>query len=187
MKFHIENEVQMSATELWQTLHTPEFDAFVAREYGLKAYIEIEKQTSNHMMHRRVRIITKVDLNYTAQRIANRILGGDELVYEEIQEKYFDRFEMHWRIEPPVFKDKFQMSGLLMLKPIDDNRCLRIREGIIDVGLFGLNGLLEMFYTLQSRRVKDRFAMVVEKWKSQNQISQMSQISQMEKENREFV
>lgn len=184
MKFHIENEVRMSAEQLWQTLHTPEFDAFVAGEYGLKEYIELEKQTLNHMMRRRVRIITKVDLNYTAQSIANRILGGDELVYEEIQEKYFDRFEMHWRIEPPVFKDKFQMSGVLRLEHIDDNRCLRIREGTIDVGLLGANGLLKMFYTLQSKKVQDRFAMVVDKWKSQNQISQ---ISQMGKKNRELV
>ena len=38
MDFYVENEIPMSAQELWRTMHTPEFDAFVAREYGLYAY-----------------------------------------------------------------------------------------------------------------------------------------------------
>ena len=35
MDFYVENEIPMSAQELWQTMHTPKFDTFVAREHGL--------------------------------------------------------------------------------------------------------------------------------------------------------
>ena len=35
MDICIENEIPMSAQELWQTWHTPEFDAFTAKEYEL--------------------------------------------------------------------------------------------------------------------------------------------------------
>ena len=82
MEFHLEHEVPMSAQELWLLLHTPEFDAFVAKEYGLKAYIELERNILDNMIRRKVRIVSKVDLNYVVQRLAHKVLGGDELVYE---------------------------------------------------------------------------------------------------------
>ncbi|MBF0452073.1 MAG: hypothetical protein HQK75_15325 [Candidatus Magnetomorum sp.] len=42
MNFYIENEIPISAQELWQAMHTPPFDAFVKKEYHLIAYIELE-------------------------------------------------------------------------------------------------------------------------------------------------
>ena len=171
MEFRLEDEVPMSAQELWLILHTPEFDAFVAKEYGLKAYIELDRNTLDNVMRRRVRVIKKVDLNYAVKRLAQKVLGGDELVYEEIQEKYFDRFEMSWRIVPPVLKDKFEAYGILLLKPIDENRCIRIREGIVQIHMFGVTQMLEWIAGLQTKRTKDKFPHVVSNWKLKKQMS----------------
>ncbi|KPA17055.1 SsrA-binding protein [Candidatus Magnetomorum sp. HK-1] len=168
MVFYLENEIPMSAQELWQTMHTKRFDAFVAKEYNLLAYIELEKQISNDIMKRRVRIISKIDRNYLTRSIAKRILGSDILVYEEIQKKYLNRFELHWQIIPPVFKDKFKASGLLKLEPIDNSKCIRIREGSLDISLFGANRLMEIIAAAQSKKSKDRFCQIVEKWKTLN-------------------
>ncbi len=68
MDFYVENEIPMSAQELWRTMHTPEFDAFVAREYGLYAYIELERQVSDNMLKRRVRIVDRDNLRLIASR-----------------------------------------------------------------------------------------------------------------------
>jgi len=173
MNFYLENEIPMSARELWQILFTPEFDAFMAKEYGHKAYVELERHSSDLMMRRRVKIISKVDLtemdlNFVARKIAAKILRGDQLGYELIQEKYFDRFEMRWKVEPPLFKDKIQAYGVLRLEPIDENRCLRIIEATAYVGIPGLDGLLKRVAASQPKLTKSRFAQVVEKWKSEH-------------------
>ena len=169
MDIRLENEVPMSAHQLWQTLHTPEFDAFITKEYRFYPHIQLERQSSDHLIRRRVRImLAGVDLPDIARNAANKVLGGDEIVYEEIQEKHSDRLEMRWRVKPPVLKEKFHASGLLRLVPIDGSRCLRIMEGRIHVGLFGLGGLLERITAEQAKRTSDEFCQVVAKWKSEN-------------------
>ncbi|MBF0226270.1 MAG: hypothetical protein HQK76_12515 [Desulfobacterales bacterium] len=170
MFFYLENKIPMSAVELWQTMHTPIFDAFVAKEYNLLAYIELEKQISNDIMQRRVRIISKIDGNYLTRSIAKKILGSDILVYEEIQKKYLNSFELHWRIIPPVFEDKFEASGILRLKPINENQCIRIREGTINIALFGADRLMKIIAAAQSKKNEDRFSQIVKKWKTESQI-----------------
>ncbi len=172
MDFYLDNEIPMSAPELWRLLCTPEYDAFLAKEYGHKAYVELERESLDRMLRRRMKIITKVDLsemdlNYVARKIAQKILRGDQLGYEVIEEKYFHFFEMRWKVEPPLFKNKFKAYGVLRLEPIDENRCLRIIEGTVYVGIPGLDGLLERIVALQLERAKNRFAQVVEKWKSE--------------------
>jgi hypothetical protein len=67
MDFLIENVIPMSAPELCSVLHTPGFDAFMAREYVLKVYFELEKIISNQMMQRRLRVVTTVSLNFITQ------------------------------------------------------------------------------------------------------------------------
>ena len=169
MDFYVENEIPMSAQELWRTMHTPEFDAFVAREYGLYAYIELERQVSDNMLKRRVRIVSTLDQHYyPVQSFARMILGQDNLIYEEIQEKYLDHFEMHWRIIPPVFPDKFDAYGTLRLIPIGRNRCIRVREGTVQVRLSGVDLLMKMITAVQSEKTKDRFPQVVENWKARS-------------------
>ena len=171
MDFRLENEIPMSAQELWRTLHTPEFDTFTAREYELKAYMELEKQVSDNLIHRRVHITIGTDLSYIPFGLAHKILGGNEIIYEEIQDKYLDRYEMHWKnkwIEPSLFKDKIRVSGVLRLNPIDEGRCKRIREMSIHIRIFGVGHILEGMAAEQAKRTSDKFSRVVAKWKSEN-------------------
>jgi hypothetical protein len=169
MDISVENEVPMSAQELWRILHTPEFDAFAAREYELKAYKELEKQVSDNLMHRRVRIITGTGLSYIPLGLAHKIIGDNEIIYEEIQDIYLDRYEMHWKnkwIEPSSFKDKIRVSGALRLIPIDEGRCKRIREMNIDIRIFGVGSILEGMVAEQAKKTSEKFCQVVAKWKS---------------------
>jgi hypothetical protein len=155
----------MSAPDLWSVLHTPEFDAFMAREYGLKVYFELEKNLSDRMMQRRVRVVTTEGLNFFMKMICNQILGKAELEYEVIQEKCLNRYAMYWEIVPPVLKDKFRFSGMIRLKPIDEKRCLMVREGNIQIDVSVGKLILESIIATKSKIVKNRFRQLVEKWK----------------------
>jgi hypothetical protein len=161
----------MSAQELWRIMHTPEFDAFAAREYELMAYKELEKQVSDNLIHRRLRIITGTGLSYIPLGLAHKILRDSKIIYEEIQDIYLDRYEMHWKnkwIEPSSFKDKIQVSGWLRLIPIDEGRCQRIRKMSIHIRIFGVGHLLEGMAAEQAKKTSEKFSQVVAKWKSEN-------------------
>jgi len=168
MIIYCENEVPMSAKELWRSMHTQSFDALVAKEFSLLGYIELEKKVSNNIMKRRVRIISRIDYNFFTQKMAKKILGSDILTYEEVQTKDLSRFELYWEIIPPVYKDKFEASGILRLEPLSNNSCIRIREGSVKVNLPGANRLMKIFAAVQSKKNTDRFLNIVEKWKTSN-------------------
>ena len=171
MNFRIENVIPMSAQGLWAVLHTPEFDSFMAREYGLKIYSELEKNLSDTMMQRRLRVVTTVNLNFVMQMIYDQILGKAELEYEVIQEKCLNRYAMYWEIVPPVLVDKFRFSGMIRLKPIDEKRCLMIREGNIQIDISMGKLILESIIATKSKIMKHRFRQLVEKWKYEKLIA----------------
>ncbi|HUV49791.1 MAG TPA: DUF2505 family protein [Anaerolineae bacterium] len=169
MEFRLENEIPVSAQELWHALYTPEFDSFVARECELYPHVQIKRQSSSCLIRRQVRIrLACVDMPDIVRSAVKKVFVGDEIIYEEIQKKNSNRFEMRWRIHPPVFKEKFHASGVLRLASIDGSRCLRIMEGRIHVGLFGVGGLLERITAEQVKRTSDQFCQVVAKWNPEN-------------------
>ncbi|NVM23876.1 MAG: DUF2505 family protein [Desulfobacterales bacterium] len=169
MEFRLENEIPMSAPELWQTVQTPEFDAFMAKEFELYPHMRFERESSEYLIRRRLSIsLPNVDMPGIARKAANKVLGGGEIVYEEIQQTHLDSFEMRWRLRPAVLTEKFHASGILRLTPIDGIRCLRIMEGRIHIRLFGLGGQLERLAAKQAKRTSDEFCQVVAKWKSEN-------------------
>jgi len=169
MEFRLENKVPMSAQELWQTVQTPGFDAFVAKELGLYPHMRLERESSGYLIRRRLSIsLSNVDLPRITRKAANKVLGGDEIVYEEIQGTHWDRFQMPWKIRPPVLTKKFHASGVLRLAPIDESRCLRIMEGRIHVGLFAVGSLLERMIAEQAKSISDQFSDLVTKWKYEN-------------------
>ena len=170
MDVRLENEVPMSARELWVILQTPEFDAFTAREYELETYRELEKQVSKDHIRRRVRITTGTDFSYIPFGLAHKVLGGNKVIYEEIQTKYLDRYEMLWEnqwIEPAKFKDKIRVSGVLRLIPVDEDRCRRIRKMRIHIGIFGIGPILEGMAAEQAKKTSAKFSEMAAKWKSQ--------------------
>lgn len=174
MDIHLEDDIPISAEELWRVLHTPEFDALTAREYELKEYTELEKEISDNLIQRRVRIVTGTDLSYIPFGMAHRLLGGHEVVYEEIQSQYQDRYEMTWKnkwIEPVRFRDKVWVSGTLRLIPVDGYRCKRVRNVRVKIGIFGIGPILEGMAAEQAKKTGKKFSRVVARWKSECQKS----------------
>ena len=155
---------------MWRILHTPEFDAFTAREYELKEYTELEKKVSDNLIQRKVRVVTGTELSYIPFGMAHKLLGGNEVVYEEIQNQYLDRYEATWKnqwIEPARFRDKIRVSGTLRLHPLDEEWCRRVRDMRIHIRIFGIGPILEGMAAEQAKKTGQRFSQMVAKWKSE--------------------
>lgn len=168
----LEDEIPISAEALRRILHTPEFDAFTAREYELKEYTELEKRVSDNLIRRRVRIVTGMDLSYIPFGLAHKLVGGNEVIYEEIQNQCRDRYEMTWKngwIEPARFRDRIRVSGALRLYPLDEERCKRIREMLIHIRIFSIGPILEGMAAEQAKKTGRKFSQMVAKWKSECQ------------------
>ena len=173
MDIRIVNEIPMSAQELWKILGTPEFDAFVAREYELKEYTEIERSVTESLTKRRVRIVSGTELSYIPRGLAHKILRSDRVVYEEIQYKYNHRYEMRWSgrwIEPSLLKHNLRGGGRLQLIPIDGDRCSRIREIRLHIDLFAIGPVLEGMAAEQAKKTSGKFSRVVAKWKARSRL-----------------
>jgi len=171
MDIRIANEIPMSAQELWKVFGTPEFDAFVVREYELKEYTEIERSVTETLTRRRVRVVAGTAPSYIPRGLAHKILRSDRVVYEEIQYKYNHRYEMRWSskwIEPPLFKDNFRGHGRLQLIPIDEGRCNRIREISLHIDLFAVGPILEGMAAEQAKKTSGKFSRVVAEWKARS-------------------
>ncbi|MEE8381685.1 MAG: hypothetical protein V3R78_07405 [Thermodesulfobacteriota bacterium] len=56
-----------------------------------------------------MRIITGTKFSYIPFGLAHKILGSNEVVYEEIQDKYRDRHEMHWE-NKQLLQEKFKAA-----------------------------------------------------------------------------
>jgi hypothetical protein len=124
-----------------------------------------------------VRITVGTDLSYIPFGLAHKILGSNEIIYEEIQGKYLDRYEMYWKdkwIEPSSFRNKIQVSGNLQLIPVDDAQCKLIREAIVHIQIFGVGHILEGMAAEQAKKTSEKFSQVVAKWGSENTRSQGS-------------
>jgi hypothetical protein len=170
MKFRFADEVPMSAREFWDTAHSPDFSAFLTREYGV-VQRELERETADHLVRRRLRIAVCRNLPDWVCKIATELLGTDEMVYDEIQDIRLDAFELRWSIEPPVLRDKIHGSGRLWLTPIDANHCMQSIEGEILVKIFGVGGKLEDVIVQEIRDSNENLAEVVARWKIRNAAS----------------
>ena len=118
------------------------------------------------------RIVAAADFSSVPFGLANKI-PDNEITYEELQSKYLDRYEMHWKstwIEPSSFRDKIKVSGKLQLIPLDGTRCTLIREGSVHIKIFGVGRLLESLAAEQVGNISKKFSDVVTKWKAKNAI-----------------
>jgi hypothetical protein len=165
VRFRIANEIPMSAEDLWNTAHKPEFLAFLAGEHGLMQR-EMERKIRDRWMHWRVRVTVCRSLPDFINKLVRGVLGAEEIAYDEIHEKRLDDFELFWRIESPMIKEKVQGSGTVRLMPMDGGRCLRTIEGEIHVRVFGVGGTMEKFIAREIQEASRNLAGLVVKWKA---------------------
>jgi hypothetical protein len=165
----IVHELPIAADRFWELLHDPAYEAFQAAGLGLGGYEEVERRVEGSVMHRRIRVVPKIEVPAAIRKV---IGAGDKdagsMGYIESQEKQLDRYEMRWWVDPPILVGKLQVGGLFRLEPIDATRCRRILDGEVKIGIPIVGGTVEKFVLQEVKKTYDKVPGIVAAWVRQN-------------------
>ena len=131
MKLYCEHRILRNARDLWEVLHTPAFEAHLARAIGLAEYTELEREESEDAVYRRIRVVPSIPGGF---RSLLRGVGANEKV-SYIEEQWRSRTEMtvRWEMTPSVLADRAKIQGLIRIEPLGKASCRRILEGAVKV------------------------------------------------------
>jgi hypothetical protein len=141
MKLYCEHEIALPAEEFWAMLHAPDYEARVGQAIGLRAYEELERRDEPDAIYRRLRV--EADLPDALRGLVRRVAGDASAGYVEEQWRSRSRMEVRWRMQPNVLADRIRIEGVVRIEPRGARRCVRILDGVVEIGVFGLGGLLE--------------------------------------------
>jgi len=141
MKLHCEHRISKSAEDLWQVLHTPEFEARLGKAIGLSEYVEIERSEDEKSIYRRIRVVPAVPPAFMF--LLRHLQAGDTIRYIEHQWRSKSAMEVRWEMQPSILADRAEIKGVIRIVPVDARTCVRILDGHVDVRLFGLRSMIE--------------------------------------------
>jgi hypothetical protein len=131
MKLYCEHRILRDAQDLWEVLHTPTFEAHLARSIGLSEYSELEREETEDAVYRKIRVVPSIPGGF---RRLLRGAGADEKI-SYIEEQWRSRAEMEvrWKMTPSILADRAQIGGRIRIEPLDEASCLRILDGVVKV------------------------------------------------------
>lgn len=161
----IEHELPIAAERFWALLHDPAYEAFQAEGLGLAGYEEVERKIDGQVMHRKIRVIPKIEVPAAIRKVIG--VGGADagsMGYIEQQDKRLDKYELRWWVDPPILVGKLQVGGLFRVEPIDDKRCRRILDGEVKIGIPIVGGTVEKFVLQEVKKTYDKVPGIVAAW-----------------------
>jgi hypothetical protein len=72
-----------------------------------------------------------------------RIAGVSSTRYVEEQWRSTHEMSVRWRAIPSVLGDRIRIEGVVRIEPLDDQACLRVLDGEVEVRIPVLGGMLE--------------------------------------------
>jgi hypothetical protein len=141
MKLRCEHEIPLSADAFWELIHAPRYEAAVAEAAGLRAYRELERREEPDAVYRRLAV--EADLPEALRTVLARLGQRGPLGYVEEQWRSRTRREVRWRMTPGAFADRARIEGVVRVAPRGPGRCVRTLEGVVELRVFGVGGVLE--------------------------------------------
>jgi len=141
MRIRCEHEIPLSADAFWGLLHAPHYEAAVARAVGLREYRELERREEPEAVYRRVQVEAEAPAALGA--LLRRIGLEGPLGYVEEQWRSRMRREVRWRMTPGAFAERARIEGVVRIEPRGRGRCARVLEGVVELRVFGVGGVLE--------------------------------------------
>lgn len=163
----IVHELPIGAERFWELLHDPAYESFQAKGLGLAGYEEVERRIDGQVMHRKIRVVPKIEVPAAIRKV---IGAGDAgaMGYIEQQDKRLDKFELRWWVDPPILVGKLQVGGLFRVEPLDDKRCRRILDGEVKISIPVVGGTVEKFVLQEVKKTYDKMPGIVADWVRQN-------------------
>jgi len=141
MRIHCEHEIPLSAEAFWEMLHAPRYEAAVAEAIGLRAYRELERREEPEAIYRRLQV--EAELPDALGALLRRVGLDGPLGYLEEQWRSRARREVRWRMTPGAFAGRARIEGVVRVEPRGRDRCVRVLDGVVELRVFGVGGVLE--------------------------------------------
>jgi hypothetical protein len=141
MRIRCEHEIPLSADAFWELLHAPRYEAAVARAVGLREYRELERREEPEAIYRRLQV--EAELPDSLGALLRRIGVAGPIGYVEEQWRSRARREVRWRMTPGAFAERARIEGTVRVEPRGRGRCVRVLDGVVELRVFGVGGMLE--------------------------------------------
>lgn len=141
MRIHCEHEIALPADSFWELIHAPRYEAAVAEAVGLRAYRELERREEPEAIYRRLQV--EADLPESLRGVLRRLGLQGPVGYVEEQWRSRSRREVRWRMTPGVLAERARIEGLVRVVPRGRGRCVRELEGVVELRVLGVGGVLE--------------------------------------------
>lgn len=146
MRLHAVHRIPLGAERFWAILHSAPYEAAVAEALGLRTYRELERREDEREIYRRIEMVAELPepLRGILARVPGAAAGAAGLV-RSTEEQWRSRSErrVRWKTTPAYLSGRVRLEGEVRVSPVDADHCDRILEGVVEVRVFGLGGLVE--------------------------------------------
>lgn len=161
MRLHCAHVIPLGAAAFWKVIHAPEYEALVAEALGLREYTELERREEEDSLYRRIQVAP--ELPDALRTLLRRAAGQDSMSYVEEQWRSRARREVRFRLTPSVLAGRSRIEGCVRVEPRDDSTCTRVLEGVVEVSVPLVGGLLERAIVANAVQGYGKSAAVVER------------------------
>jgi hypothetical protein len=131
MRLYCEHRISRDATNLWEILHTPAFEARLAQAIGLTEYTELVREEAEDAVYRRIRVVPSIPGSFRS--LLRGAGAAEKISYIEEQWRSRTEMEVRWEMTPSILADRVRIAGRIRIEPLDGASCLRILDGAVEV------------------------------------------------------
>lgn len=159
MKFSVAHEFPMTTEHFWKNLYDPAYDAHVEKDLEFRERKVLELEEDDKQISRRIYTLPK----RTWPAIIEKVFGDGFGFYEE-STWVKGTNNMTWKTIPNRMADRVKAEGNLHVTEIGANRIRRVVEGVVEVRLFGVGGVVESIVLKSIEETYVRAAASLTRW-----------------------
>ncbi len=159
MKFRVEHTFEGIDLPAYEQLYfDEEFNAALCAATSLDRTLVSRKLEGNTL-----RRVSRIVPHRAVPAPIAKVLGGAQLSYVEHVEYELESYVAHWHIEPSFLADKIETYGVYRFCEARGG-VTRVVDGIINVAIFGLGGLIERFVVADIEKSYEVAAEFTRRW-----------------------
>lgn len=140
MHFRIIHDFDVTPEVYFEKIHfDEEYNRRLHKAMALKEYTIFEKDEDEKELRRKVRVVPERDL----PSMLKKIVGDAGLSYVEVAVFHKKEHKIDWKVLPDIMKDKVDSHGYFLVSPLGKGRCRREVDGVVEVKVFGVGGMVE--------------------------------------------
>lgn len=160
MQFQFVHEFATTPALFWQVFFSDAYNEDLYRKLPMQSHRVLEQTVApdGSTLHRVQEVIPKFSLPSWAQSIVQ------DLSYREYNDYHKTHSTMQVRIETNALRDRFELAGTYLVKPIGENRCRREYTGELNIRIPLLGKKLESLLLKQLTESEAIAVQVTERW-----------------------